>query len=970
MIAVGTVLVCEFAFEPEIDDELLLEVNDRVTILPNVAPEEDADLWLTGKNHRTAQVGLFPAEGYCIPLAVNEQAAIVLDEDLALPEAIVAGTTLSLEPTRDVDVLAYSDDDHDDVVVEDEEDFIGFGEALPITSSLGVVLLDNELSSSEADGAPENQSAVPSSLQTPAHMSESPPAFTYTSDHLPPLTASRTLTLATDPGSDPFAYESSTDGPVLVPAPLEYLSIEGFGGSSSTDGPEQSPMSHHDSDDNDDNSPPSIATMHAPPRNPGSFKRHTDAVSSSSSAAAIPTASATDVMISLDDTTSSTLATPTAIRTIVTHPSPSPPTTSRGLTFVTGHARAHTTESVVESSVPGLVSPVALRHREPQPDEDIKRESVLSQFDFPAPPGFTTPDGLDSGRVTPILDDVTAPSSPPQGTLTLASPPVPPPPELSSVSSTDPSLSNNPTSTPQPRPARELMPTTPTRRPNGRSVIVYDTPTRAEPVRKGLLARVVSVLSPRRSSMTSSPAQSSPKLEVDAIKRTQPQAPGLAMTSFGLDGVATPADTSDSLQPLRYHSEATVRQKNLGVNLSARRVEIPASPNGYGFAINGESPVFVRSVVRKGPSDNGLNGLLINDIILKVNGEACPLGPRARVVELIKATPPDQPLRMVVCRTPTPARRTIPPTGNLSEANVPPTTLLDSSTSTTVTVLDMPLGPSEPRASTPPNTDTATPVLSPLFKRPAFGESSQAVPVSPPQAPSPSQLTHTISFDTAANSNESHNNSFVAEPADEHIHRLHDVSEAVFSGWLLKLSAVMHVTTRWKRRYVLLFDHRMAYFKSAHPNAKPCAVMDLRQCSIQRTKVEGLLYTFRIVSREHKPLHLQVVNKRMFGNWLERIESIRQQALFPDPPVLSNTYGDDNANEASTMAVSTVRPISLNADQEFASMLNGLNEIATKQPEPASNIEASSKPEADVNGSHFAVTTIALSGHEFAETCI
>lgn len=46
--------------------------------------------------------------------------------------------------------------------------------------------------------------------------------------------------------------------------------------------------------------------------------------------------------------------------------------------------------------------------------------------------------------------------------------------------------------------------------------------------------------------------------------------------------------------------------------------------------------MFVRSIVRKGPADNGLAGLLVNDIILKVNGQACPLGPRSRVVDLIK----------------------------------------------------------------------------------------------------------------------------------------------------------------------------------------------------------------------------------------------------------------------------------------------------------------------------------------------
>jgi len=45
MIAVGAVLICEFAFEPEIDDELLLEVNDRVTILPNQV-KLGAESWL------------------------------------------------------------------------------------------------------------------------------------------------------------------------------------------------------------------------------------------------------------------------------------------------------------------------------------------------------------------------------------------------------------------------------------------------------------------------------------------------------------------------------------------------------------------------------------------------------------------------------------------------------------------------------------------------------------------------------------------------------------------------------------------------------------------------------------------------------------------------------------------------------------------------------------------------------------
>lgn len=57
---------------------------------------------------------------------------------------------------------------------------------------------------------------------------------------------------------------------------------------------------------------------------------------------------------------------------------------------------------------------------------------------------------------------------------------------------------------------------------------------------------------------------------------------------------------------------------------------------GYGFSINGDSPVFVRTVTPDGTAHRA--GLKVNDIILKVNGTKCPLGPRERVVALIKVS--------------------------------------------------------------------------------------------------------------------------------------------------------------------------------------------------------------------------------------------------------------------------------------------------------------------------------------------
>ena len=74
------------------------------------------------------------------------------------------------------------------------------------------------------------------------------------------------------------------------------------------------------------------------------------------------------------------------------------------------------------------------------------------------------------------------------------------------------------------------------------------------------------------------------------------------------------------------------------LNLEARRVTLVKGAGGYGFSINGESPVFVRTVVKGGPCDNGYHGLLEGDIILKVNSTPCPLGPRDRVVSLIKVS--------------------------------------------------------------------------------------------------------------------------------------------------------------------------------------------------------------------------------------------------------------------------------------------------------------------------------------------
>ena len=117
-------------------------------------------------------------------------------------------------------------------------------------------------------------------------------------------------------------------------------------------------------------------------------------------------------------------------------------------------------------------------------------------------------------------------------------------------------------------------------------------------------------------------------------------------------------------------------------------------PEGYGFAINGERPVFVRSVVPDGPAD--VSGLREGDIILKVNTVACPLGPRSRVVDLIKVrrrgkerqgllqmrardallkrsarchcfsqnAPRGELLQLIVCRTPPMERRQLSPKGD------------------------------------------------------------------------------------------------------------------------------------------------------------------------------------------------------------------------------------------------------------------------------------------------------------------
>lgn len=65
-------------------------------------------------------------------------------------------------------------------------------------------------------------------------------------------------------------------------------------------------------------------------------------------------------------------------------------------------------------------------------------------------------------------------------------------------------------------------------------------------------------------------------------------------------------------------------------------MSIKKESSGFGFSIGGDAPVFVRAVTTGGPADNGYNGLLVGDIIVNVNGTPCPLGPRNRVVQLIK----------------------------------------------------------------------------------------------------------------------------------------------------------------------------------------------------------------------------------------------------------------------------------------------------------------------------------------------
>ena len=79
------------------------------------------------------------------------------------------------------------------------------------------------------------------------------------------------------------------------------------------------------------------------------------------------------------------------------------------------------------------------------------------------------------------------------------------------------------------------------------------------------------------------------------------------------------------------------------------------------------------------------------------------------------------------------------------------------------------------------SSDTSSEVPGPVFSRPAFAPpTGGAIAVPAPQAPSPSQLIHSIHFDSTANHNESLNNSFVPEPEEVQVHRLKDVADAIF----------------------------------------------------------------------------------------------------------------------------------------------------------------------------------------------
>eukprot|EP00049_Salpingoeca_infusionum_P013106 m.245126 g.245126 ORF g.245126 m.245126 type:complete len:256 (+) comp15359_c0_seq2:347-1114(+) len=70
----GTLFICEFEFEPELDDELLVKPGDFVTIQRNIAAPEDQGLWLTGRNLSTNLIGMFPREGFCRRATQEEQA--------------------------------------------------------------------------------------------------------------------------------------------------------------------------------------------------------------------------------------------------------------------------------------------------------------------------------------------------------------------------------------------------------------------------------------------------------------------------------------------------------------------------------------------------------------------------------------------------------------------------------------------------------------------------------------------------------------------------------------------------------------------------------------------------------------------------------------------------------------------------------------------------------------------------------
>ncbi|EDQ90493.1 uncharacterized protein MONBRDRAFT_7155 [Monosiga brevicollis MX1] len=546
------------------------------------------------------------------------------------------------------------------------------------------------------------------------------------------------------------------------------------------------------------------------------------------------------------------------------------------------------------------------------------RASILSSFYFPPPPEFDESSSEVAPSSKPLQHSDSLPTSAKHDLSfgdSVES-------EASSMGPFSPTLRDlktlpppNMTSTPLRPEGGEAVGSSADRdalqqRRHNRPVIVYDLPVAAIPERRSLWGRVRSAFGSKRTrpETPTSPSNTAPRHRPGRPADVAEVADALTSLAHSLDEVV--GDNGEVVlvytlflrAPVWFGRTQSATSAQTKLNLSARRVIIHRTAIGFGFAINGESPVFITTVVPGGPSDKGLAGLLPRDIILKVNGTPCPRGPRTHVVALVKNTPPGQPLELVVCRTPEQKRK------RFGGASTLDTNHAESHLATFHRTLWEPPNDSSQGLSetvvVPPSPSTIASPSVELTTRP-----TNAVPVSPPALPNHATSTSQPAAPRAAAlpaSSPSIDTSQASTTVE--VRRLRDIGESDYSGWLKKKTGAVVGAGDWKRRYFVLFGSRMAYFKKATPNAKPCGVLELQQCRIQRTRETDMDNTFRVICKEFKNLLLAAPTQTP--------ESVQLE--------LKDLDAECSAEPPSRMLSSAGRPASMTADDEFAQVLAGL----------------------------------------------